>query len=368
MTLDECEEIFGQALSSTTEQEFRDTIEPLFKEYPFVIRKFFQGGILWRARLIENEKVYSNISELCYPSPECAKQGRLNDKGESCFYISGYEGTALAEIGAEEGQRVQLAGFKINNAGAPLCLVFIGDYDNTQKGGVNDWYKFDSKIVDGLNSIPHKKGQTLIYIDKFFASILGGDKHTFSRALAKAIYSKESTLEGITYPSTKDPGGFNIGVKPSPSDKSFLNVYCRVVQVTKKRCFGAIDFKIIKSAESLDDDGNFIWSKTVPEIITPYPKKGANHVFSQEEIVNYECARDAIGNLIGIYMSQKYAEEKKEFPDQAVIDDLREEVSRLWRERSDLIIPERAKIARIRRTYGLIVKGLMAEEKQKKEL
>ena len=95
MTLDECEEVFDKARSSATESEFGRAIEPLFKEYEILSLQFGRGSIFWRARLIVND-VYSNISELDYPPPECARQGRLNDNGAPCFYISARKETALA--------------------------------------------------------------------------------------------------------------------------------------------------------------------------------------------------------------------------------------------------------------------------------
>ena len=83
--------------------------------------------------------------------------------------------------------------------------------------------------------------------------------------------------------------------------------------------------------------------------------------FTQEEIVNYEVAVDTIRNLISIYTAQQYAEEKKETPNQDIIDDLNQEISRLWQERRDLEISERAKIARIRFAYGAAVRAFRAE-------
>ena len=88
--------------------------------------------------------------------------------------------------------------------------------------------------------------------------------------------------------------------------------------------------------------------------------------FTQEEITDFEAATESITQLISIYTAQQYAEEKKEFPDQAVIDDLAQEISRLWRERSDLRITEREKIAYIRLTCGTLVRGLRAEREQRK--
>jgi len=266
MTLDECEKIFYQALSSKTESAFCYAIEPLFKEYEVLWREFFypSKSTYWRARLIENNKVYSNISELNYPPPDCVKEGgRLNDKGDPCFYASIHGDTALAEIGAMEGQLVQVAGFKIRN-GSSIRLAILGEYANIQKYGhslivTNEFA--GTTVNEILNAMPPQKVSKVIKIDKFFAGILGGNNYLFSRALSKIIYSG-SDCNGFAYPNIKGLRSVNIGMQPEASDKSFYNAHCIVVRVTKKRCFGFIDFDLIKSAECLDAKGNFIWLKT----------------------------------------------------------------------------------------------------------
>jgi hypothetical protein len=265
MTLDECEKVFDAALSSTTESEFCLVIEPLFKEYEILSLEFGRGSIFWRARIIESA-VYSNLSELDYPPPNLAKQGRLNDHGSPCFYISARKETALAEVGAKEGQLVQLAGFRIVNE-FPLRLAVIGEYSNVQKNGYMHFAGKDPEmaITKILNSMPRQEAFKKIYIDKFFANVLADPNasengYMFSRALSQAIYSRNSSV-AIVFPSVKDRGGFNVAVKAKESDNSFHNVSCIVVELKKQRRFGIIEFDIVKSAERLDENWNFIWKE-----------------------------------------------------------------------------------------------------------
>src|SRR5690606_40097164 len=75
----------------------------------------------------------------------------------------------------------------------------------------------------------------------------------------------------IAFPSVKDRGGFNVAVQAEPSDQSFHNVSCLVVRSGKPRKFGLVEFTIIKSAERLDDDWNFIWLEGGdPDVIGMY--------------------------------------------------------------------------------------------------
>ena len=275
MNLDECETIFDRALACTTEAEFCYAIEPLFNEYEILSLEFGRGSIFWRARVI-SDAPFTKLSDMDYPPAEYARVGRLNDLGKPCFYISARKETALAEVGAKKGLRVQLAGFRILNE-APIQLAVIGEYSNVQKNGYMHFAGQDpdmtlSKI---LNSMPRQDALKKIYIDKFFAHVLADQDsakngYRFSRALAQAIYSRNAS-SGIVFPSVKDRGGFNIGVKAEASDRSFHNVCCFVAEIGKSRRFGIQDFEIVSSVERLDADNNFIWSTSeVPGVIGMY--------------------------------------------------------------------------------------------------
>ena len=197
MNLDECDAVFDSALACNTEAEFCYSIEPLFKEYKILSLEFGRGSIFWRARVISNAP-YKNLSEMGYPPAEYARIGRLNDLGEPCFYISARKETALAEVEAKEGQRVQLAGFRILNE-APIRLAVIGEYSNVQKNGYMHFAGPDPEMTLSkfLNSMSRHDGLKKIYIDKFFAHVLA-DKdaakngYRFSRALAQAVYAIEA--------------------------------------------------------------------------------------------------------------------------------------------------------------------------------
>lgn len=275
MNLDECESIFDSALACNTEAEFCYSIEPLFNEYEILSLEFGRGSIFWRARVILDEP-YTKLSEMDYPPAEYARAGRLNDPGEPCLYISARKETALAEVGAKEGQRVQLAGFRILNE-APIRLAVIGEYSNVQKNGYMHFAGQDPDMTISkiLNSMPHQDALKKIYIDKFFAQVLAdqdaaNNGYRFSRALAQAIYARNAS-SGIVFPSVKDRGGFNIGVKAAASDRSFHNVCCFVAEIGKARKFGVQDYGIVSSVERLDANNNFIWTVSeVPGVIGMY--------------------------------------------------------------------------------------------------
>lgn len=263
MTLDDCDHIFAEALSSSSEAAFQRVVAPLFNHYQILSADWGRGSIFWRARTIHS-KPFDNIADMSYPPSNIAKVGRLNDAGSPCFYVGARKETAITEVDAEEGQLVQLAGFRVLDA-HPVRLALIGEYSNVQKTGYMHFGGTDPDMAISkyLNSMPRHEALRMIYIDKFFSHVLadpGASKNNYvmSRALTQLIYAR-NRADGIVFPSVKDRGGFNIGVKPASSDKSFHNVCCIVVKLTAKRRFGLLDFEVTSSAKMIDSENNFVW-------------------------------------------------------------------------------------------------------------
>lgn len=87
----------------------------------------------------------------------------------------------------------------------------------------------------------------------------------------------------------------------------------------------------------------------------------AEIVAEQEAAVAFECARECISDLMGIYTGQIAAAEAEPEPDLARIEAMCAERSRLARERSALRLADRAGVARILTEYGAAVRRWRAE-------
>lgn len=265
MDRDQCDAIFDRVLTAGDESEFCHYIAPLFDVYQILSVGLGRGNIMWRARLVEDQ-LWSNLCDLDYPPADKARVGRLNDTNSPCFYVAKDVETALLEIEAKEGQLVQVAGFRILK-GEMLQLIVIGEYANVYKSGYVHLTGVDPDrtIHKLLNQDGPEVAQTVLYIDRFLASVLN-DPHArengymFSRALGALLHSKIKSADGIAFPSVRDPGGFNYAVHPKPSDRVFQNVACLLVRVGKSRRFHFVDHDIISAAQRIDDDLNFIWS------------------------------------------------------------------------------------------------------------
>ncbi|PHQ58021.1 MAG: hypothetical protein COA29_02240 [Porticoccus sp.] len=303
MNLDECDKIFDLTKTSKTEAEFCYHITPLFETYNILSIGLGRGNIFWRARTIERSP-WPNVFDLDYPPPTIAKRGRLNDEGSPCFYISQGIETALQEIEAQEGQIIQVAGFR-NLSDQMLRLIIIGEYSHVQKRGFMNLTGTDpNRAISRLINNKVKNPLSLLYIDRFLSNIIGDPdarktKYIFSRALGEFLHSQVDA-DGIAFPSTRDPGGFNLAIKPTPSDRVFHNVACLLIKVGKKRSFHVLDHEIINSAVKIDDELNFIW-----------PEKYQNGQFNvygmtkeEYEFTRNRTNKDAIYDMLSMHSSQ----------------------------------------------------------------
>jgi len=79
--------------------------------------------------------------------------------------------------------------------------------------------------------------------------------------------------------------------------------------------------------------------------------------WTQDEAIAYECAREAINDLIGIKIGLVRKETDTENPDEELVAKLEEEITRLSRERTRLRLKDHANITRIRSEYGAIIRA-----------
>lgn len=79
--------------------------------------------------------------------------------------------------------------------------------------------------------------------------------------------------------------------------------------------------------------------------------------WTDEQLADYECAVETIGNVIALKARDIAIEQAKSQPDEALIDRLRREQADLVRERNQLRLEDRDAIARAIAHYGQIVRA-----------
>lgn len=79
--------------------------------------------------------------------------------------------------------------------------------------------------------------------------------------------------------------------------------------------------------------------------------------WTQDEAINYECARECITDLMGIFSMAIDDEESSSSPDQAKIEDMLATRTLLARERMALRLEDHDRVAEIRSVYGARIRA-----------
>lgn len=79
--------------------------------------------------------------------------------------------------------------------------------------------------------------------------------------------------------------------------------------------------------------------------------------WTQEQSINFECAREVINDLMAICSNEIYVEEHKVEPNNDKIDRLEAELIRLKREKSALSVNDDAAVAEVRSKYSPLVRA-----------
>ena len=86
--------------------------------------------------------------------------------------------------------------------------------------------------------------------------------------------------------------------------------------------------------------------------------------WTQEQSINFECAREVITDLISIYTAKIYIEKKKPEPDLKLIESYSTEQTRLRRERTALNLLDDSAVALVRSKYSPVVRSMRAEHRE----
>lgn len=92
-----------------------------------------------------------------------------------------------------------------------------------------------------------------------------------------------------------------------------------------------------------------------PTVLPPSPAQ--KPLWTQDEAIAFEVARETIGHLMSICTSEIAQEERKAAPDKVVIARLEERFTALHQERARLRLADHAEVARISREYGALVRA-----------
>lgn len=289
MKIDEVEDYCEVILKSSDPVEIEDIFKILLRYYQCLSIGLSRGSTFWRARNLSGRAFFKNVKDLGYPPKNLTKSGRMNEANEPILYLSTRKETALAEIGVKEMEFVQVAGFRIAH-GKELAVSIVGAFWNVFKnGGVPLILKDPEQQVFNylkyvMANYHEETPLVLIYIDKFFATILSavdaseGD-YLHTKILSKLIMNKSKSV-ALAYPSIKDEGAYNLAVRSDISDTFFENVSCSVLRIDRKKKYGIFLSEIESVVENIDSLGDFVWMD-MKDI--RYPLNGFHCVFYNQK-------------------------------------------------------------------------------------
>lgn len=84
-------------------------------------------------------------------------------------------------------------------------------------------------------------------------------------------------------------------------------------------------------------------------------------LWTQEQAIAYECAREVITDLSAICTARIHEELAKQSPDHGLVAALEEKITRLFNERRELTVGNQDEIAKIRHAYGAEVRAWRAQ-------
>jgi hypothetical protein len=268
MVFHSLDKIFSSVRETNSIPDACYALTPLFDQYEVISLGLTRGSIFWRARSCELTP-WPSTTDMGPPPAEKTKTGRLNDAGQPMLYASLNEETALAEIGAVPGQHYQMIGYRVL-VDECLRLAVVGEMMHVHKFGYIRLTGIDpdGSLARLMNTKEQLKARQLLYIDAFLHKLLSDPaaretQYIHSRAVAAMIH-RNKEIDGIAYPSARDPLGYNITIKPDVAEKKIHSSACFQCHIDSMHEFGFTNYHKLQEAEQLDESGNFIWKAPLP--------------------------------------------------------------------------------------------------------
>lgn len=261
MTLDECDSLFSTIRSGSSDAAIRGAIRALFSAYPILSFSLERGSIYWRGRYA-NAAGFKRGEDLGAPPPHLTRINRLNEHGQPRLYVATQIETVLAELNAQPGDYIHLAGFRMLTD-AEVRFATFGDYFHVHKRGYLRLVGRDpgGSIRKSLNE-NYDEGQRTIYIDALLSEILAdplawANGYRTTRILARETM-KKVPVDGFFYPSVRDSAGMNLVVSARAASEKMHMVASRLIRLAKARDFNFHEYDVLAEATGLSDDGDLI--------------------------------------------------------------------------------------------------------------
>jgi RES domain len=262
---DSIESVESTDLSSTTADALLPKIKRVVEGYAWFTQTM-KLKVAYRARILTNAP--QHISDIWYPPAHKIKKiGRCNDIGESIFYCSEDQGTAILELRPTNGTSLAILQMlpAQQDTGPKVFEIAIAENNTDQLSDqkVREKYLIKFGFKDNSNAEMNFEKLHLIrnFFVKHFTRIVEPSREfNYAISLAIAKLHRDTKMDGLWYPSIASGlKGNNLALTPTAADR-FLKPYsCWMITVEKSLPNNEYLVRCTGKAKAIHSDGLIEW-------------------------------------------------------------------------------------------------------------
>lgn len=247
--------------NTSSNSEIEEGLRLILSSHKLLSYQIKENKKLWRGRMLDKNAEFRTFPEVHYPPERHAKLGRINNKGESILYVSGSQMTALSELRARPGDRLQLVAYKTTR---PLNTFSFGEYQRIHLNGKGQILADEHCRIIGkiLSDMGYEAALSFIYMDATLSLLMQDstrDDYIYPRTISKIIFEEYSEIDAIHYQSVARNGAMNFAIRKKSADTKLSFIGTSPISITKDYGHGLFRFKEEKISTEVDKFGNFIW-------------------------------------------------------------------------------------------------------------
>lgn len=236
---------------------------------------------IYRVRINENNEAFENARQLWWPPSECIKEiGRLNRIGESVFYCSDSEDTAIIEKQPRGRDVLTLLEAELIDPSEQALVTELGIHEfagksNPRYGGTPP--DFDVRLKQFMRSEGISQTNPLLrdyLIKEFLKDVDANRKHEYKTTIAIAhilidepglvnedgILIPTIQIDGLSYPSiASERLGANFALRTDAADRLYKPVACTVYRVEDRKDATHYTVGELIKSKSIHPDGRINW-------------------------------------------------------------------------------------------------------------
>lgn len=239
--------------------------------------------IIYRARINDTNGPFENTRKLWWPKPECIKErGRLNDVGESVFYFSDSENTAIIEKQPKLGDVVTVIEAELVDQNKMPLVVELGLPEFTGKSNPNygglapesDFRQMEFMEREGISQTNPLLRNYLV--SEFMKSVAVGHEHEYKTTIAIARilmapgiiddngrWVSDIEIDGLSYPSIAAENlGANTAIRKESADRLYRPARCTAYRVQERSSDTHYQVGELMKSSSIETDGTINWVVT----------------------------------------------------------------------------------------------------------